>query len=312
MLCNLTNCLHLEECATDADGLPCCSDPKFVQSMKDLLEKMRRNSIKLGFYHNARYGRYRSALFYLFRLPSLILSGINGFCAIGLQKFISQTTISLTNAVISFVCGIITSVEISLNLQKRMESELDTYKKFYKLTVEIDKELTLFVNKDDGERTRLREFVEKKYNEYQSIVSLSNIVTSECMLGEDEFERVYRNDKHKNRKILHKIRNDTYQIMPNYNEKSSTQPQQNQDNIEMVIRDEEAQEPEVRSPSPPSQDFRSSLRSLGAIVPFQRSNQRISRQISFEAPQKNCCLQDIIGQISLPECMQTPEDDDLD
>ena len=201
---------------TDKDGLPCCSDPKFVEKMKELLNKMRRNAIKLGFYHNSRYGKYRSALFYIFRLPSLILSGINGFFAIGLQKYISQTTISVTNAVICFVCGIITSVEISLNLQKRMESELDTYKKFYKLTVEIDKELTLFVNKDNTERTRLREFVEKKYNEYQSIVSLSNIVTSECMLSEDEFSVIFEKDDCKNRNVLHKIRNDTYQIMPNY------------------------------------------------------------------------------------------------
>ena len=205
MFCDVKKYTCLEDCLTDKDGLPCCSDPKFVEKMKELLEKMRRNSIKLGFYHNSRYGKYRSALFYIFRLPSLILSGINGFFAIGLQKYISQNTISVTNAVICFVCGIITSVEISLNLQKRMESELDTYKKFYKLTVEIDKEMTLFVNKDDTERARLREFVEKKYNEYQSIVSLSNIVTSECMLSEDEFERLFKDDEYHNRKILHKI-----------------------------------------------------------------------------------------------------------
>lgn len=267
MLCDLTKCLHIEECFADNDGLPCCNDPKFVEKMKDLLNKMRRNSIKLGFYHNARYGKYRSALFYLFRLPSLILSGINGFFAIGLQKFISQTTISLTNAVLSFVCGIITSVEISLNLQKRMESELDTYKKFYKLTVEIDKELTLFVNKDDTERTRLREFVEKKYNEYQSIVSLSNIVTSECMLSEDEFEAIYQGDDNKNKKILHKIRNDTYQLMPNYFNDDSKKTDDNNEMKETTIPcDEESQESKLKT----------------SIVPFQRSkSEKLTREESI-------------------------------
>ena len=39
-------------------------------------------------------------------------------------------------------------IEISLNLQKRMESELDSYKKLYRITVEIDKELNDTVLKE--------------------------------------------------------------------------------------------------------------------------------------------------------------------
>lgn len=275
MFCDIKKYTCLEDCLTDKDGLPCCSDPKFVEKMKELLEKMRRNSIKLGFYHNSRYGKYRSALFYIFRLPSLILSGINGFFAIGLQKYISQNTISVTNAVICFVCGIITSVEISLNLQKRMESELDTYKKFYKLTVEINKEMTLFVNKDDTERARLREFVEKKYNEYQSIVSLSNIVTSECMLSEDEFERVFHEDEYRNRKILHKIRNDTYQIMPNYFNDDPKKPDDNETKETTITCDEESQETKLD------------------ILPLQRSKSKkltIEDSVSESEYETNDCV----------------------
>lgn len=269
MFCDITKYTCLEDCLTDKDGLPCCSDPKFVEKMKELLNKMRRNAIKLGFYHNSRYGKYRSALFYIFRLPSLILSGINGFFAIGLQKYISQTTISVTNAVICFVCGIITSVEISLNLQKRMESELDTYKKFYKLTVEIDKELNLFINKDDNDRARLREFVEKRYNDYQSIVSLSNIVTSECMLSEDEFSVIFEKDECKNRKVLHKIRNDTYQIMPNYfanDSNKTTKPKSPLEKDSKSPCDEESQESNLET----------------SMVPFQRSkSEKLTREESL-------------------------------
>lgn len=239
MSCTLAKCLRLECCKSDKD---CCTEGASVESMKSLLNKMRRNSIKLSYYHNARYDRYRNFLFYLFRLPILILSGINGFFAVGLEGYVFRRTVSILNAVISFVCGIITSIEISLNLQKRMESELDSYKKFYKLTVELDKELTLYVDKDDNSRARLREFTEKKYNEYQGIVSLSNIVTNETMIGEDEFEQLYVGDEDKitiyNRKVLQAIRKDVKNILPEWlwsccckKEKCPDRPQEYEDRL---------------------------------------------------------------------------------
>lgn len=229
MSCGIVKCLQLDDCFIQNTNIPpCCTENATVESLKKLLERMRRNCIKLGVYHNARYNKYRSFLFYLFRLPSLILSGVNGFFAIGLKNYTSQTTVSVINAVISFVCGIITSIEISLNLQKRMESELDTYKKFYKLTVELDKELSLFVDKDENAKQRFREFTEKKYNEYQSIVSLSNIVTSETMIAEDEFEKICKGNsngenhderEHRrkyNKQVISNIRNDVNTIFPEY------------------------------------------------------------------------------------------------
>jgi NOL1/NOP2/fmu family ribosome biogenesis protein len=98
------------------------------------------------------------------------------------------------------LCGLITSIEISLNLQKRMEIELDTYKKMYKLTVEIDKEVNCIFDINENVKMKLLETVEKKYIEYQSIISTSNIVTSVIVLNEDEFEKVYvGNDVEKNR-----------------------------------------------------------------------------------------------------------------
>ena len=229
MSCGIVKCLQIDECCKNNTTIsPCCTENATVGSIKILLERMRRNCIKLGVYHNSRYNKYRRFLFYLFRLPSLILSGVNGFFAIGLKNYTAQTTVSVINAVISFVCGIITSIEISLNLQKRMESELDTYKKFYKLTVEIDKELTLFVDIDENSRQKLREFTEKKYNDYQSIVSLSNIVTSETIIAEDEFEKICKgNSDHENseerehrrkynREVISTIRKDANNSVPDY------------------------------------------------------------------------------------------------
>lgn len=194
----------LEDCSTEFSCLKTSENSNeykiTIEKMIEILNKIKRNCVKLGFYHNVRYNRYRYFLFWFFRLPSLVLSGLNGFFAIGVQKYVSQNTISVTNASLSFLCGLITSIEISLNLQKRMEIELDTYKKMYKLTVEIDKEVNCIFDINENVKMKLLETVEKKYIEYQSIISTSNIVTSVIVLNEDEFEKVYvGNDVEKNR-----------------------------------------------------------------------------------------------------------------
>ena len=49
-------------------------------------------------------------------------------------------------------------------------------KKMYKLTVEIDKEVNCIFDINENVKTKLLETVEKKYIEYQSIISTSNIV----------------------------------------------------------------------------------------------------------------------------------------
>ena len=107
----------------------CEDEPPEVQRMKIVLNMIRKNCVKHSLYHNARYHFYRKCLVGCFRVPALILSSLNGFFAVGLQKYMVQSTISLINAILSLFCGILTGVEILLNLQKRMECEMDTYKK---------------------------------------------------------------------------------------------------------------------------------------------------------------------------------------
>ncbi len=241
--CDFFRMCNIEDfCNIKHKDLKCCPDePDPIKRMKIILEKIRRNSIKLGFYHNARYNKYRAWLFYFFRLPSLIISGVNGFLAIGLKSFTKkQDAISVTNAVMSFVCSIITSIEISLNLQKRMESELDSYKRFYKLTVEIDKELVIYDYKKDSDCSKFQDFLEKKYNEYQSIVQGSNIVTSEVIISEDEFEWVYKDDATKNKDLLCKIRNDTINIFPQFNSDKQCQSISNDCNKSKITSTEKS------------------------------------------------------------------------
>ena len=98
----------------------------------------------------------------------------------------------------------------------------------YKLTVEIDKEVNCIFDINENVKMKLLETVEKKYIEYQSIISTSNIVTSVIVLNEDEFEKVYiGNDvetnrmtltedqaENKNKMILDKIVNGSQYMFP--------------------------------------------------------------------------------------------------
>ena len=179
----------------------CEDEPPEVQRIKIVLNMIRKNCVKHSLYHNARYHFYRKCLVGCFRIPSLILSSLNGFFAVGLQKYMVQSTISLINAILSLFCGILTSIEILLNLQKRMECEMDTYKKYYKLSVEIKKELITYLHTNDRKYDKLRDFLDKKYNDYQSIVSTSYIVTNHNRMFYDEFEIIADNRSENKKKI---------------------------------------------------------------------------------------------------------------
>lgn len=185
-------------------------EPEDVKRIKRVLEMICVNCVKHSLYHNARYHFYRRCLYACFRIPSLILSSLNGFFAVGLQKYIHQHTISLTNAGLSLFCGILTGIEILLNLQKRMEAEMDTYKRYYKLNVEIQKELIIYSHKNDEKMEKIKDFLEKKYNEYQGIIASSNIVTNHNRIFRDEFE-ILSSDTTKNEYSIDKLMGKLYQ-----------------------------------------------------------------------------------------------------
>ena len=168
--------------------------------VEKLLEKMRKNCVNLSIYHNRRYHHYKNTLFVCFRIPLIFLSGINSFIAVGTQNYINQNHISLINAVVSLFCGVITSVELLWNLQKRMEAELESYKNFYKLSIEILKYLEL----DDEDRDMAGKiFLNDKYSKYESHITSGNAVNVYSTGFLDELEYITNNDKEKLLLVLH-------------------------------------------------------------------------------------------------------------
>lgn len=174
---------------------------------KAILQMIRRNSIKLHIYHNHRYHYYRKCLHYLFRIPCLVLSGTNGFFAIGLKDYMLQSTLSLLNAGISFITGIICSIEILFNFQKRMETELETYKKFYILSVKINKDILTLNKKSD-----LDKLVTDNLTLYFEASNGTNIINNQNKSFMDEFERLVLGDDCKSIDETKKIKKDLNMI----------------------------------------------------------------------------------------------------
>lgn len=143
-------------------------------SIEHILDMVRLNCVHLSEYHNYKYQIFKSRLAY-FRVPLIILSAVNAYIAIGLNAYVKQPIISTTNGVISLVCGIITSMEMFLNIQKRMENELLSHKQFYILSVQIFKIISI-----DRQKRKMdgKVFLDSKFSEYETLIQNSNALDS--------------------------------------------------------------------------------------------------------------------------------------
>lgn len=136
----------------------------------ELLDNIRINCVILSNLHKVRYFELKSTLKY-YRLPVIILNGINSIFAVGLQPYINQGTISLTNSLIALTCGIIGSIELFFGIQKRLENDMISQRDYYLLSIDIFKTLSL-------DRTNrpipAKDFLEKSYNVYTKLIESSS------------------------------------------------------------------------------------------------------------------------------------------
>ena len=142
--------------------------------MEEVLDNVRKNSLLLSEHHKQSYLYYRSYLKY-FRIPTIILSALNSVISIGLSIYVPQTIVSEITCVVSLVCGIITSIELYLNIQKYMESELMMSKDFYILSTDIFKALALD-RKNRGMDGKT--FLDNNYSTYCKLIENSNIINT--------------------------------------------------------------------------------------------------------------------------------------
>ena len=177
--------------------------PSNNHAILKLSKEIHINCVNFSIYHNRRYQYYKKIIFYVFRLPIILLSAINSFLAVGSDGYIEQSTVSVTNAVISLVCGIFTSIELFLNLQKKIESEFTTYKNYYLLSIDAYHFIQLYeFDNDADERKRqiINENFEIIYSKYKELISNSNPINFKRVGFVDALELVDQVEYYKNKK----------------------------------------------------------------------------------------------------------------
>ena len=145
----------------------------WTPDVEGILESIRTNSVILSETHKINYYKLKGYLKY-FRIPLIIFSALNSVFAVGLQPYMKQNTVSVINCIISLLCGIITSIELFLAVQKQMEAELISSKDFYLLSIDIFKTLAL-----DREHRSMKAsvYLDETYNSYCKLIESSNLTT---------------------------------------------------------------------------------------------------------------------------------------
>ena len=114
-----------------------------------------------------------------FKIPVIVLSGINSVFAVGLNAYASQSAVSIINCLLAFVCATIGSIELYLNISKKIEVSLNSFQSFYLLSIKINNTLKL----DREHRSELdgRKFLSDCLNEYEQLFS-QNLVSPENII----------------------------------------------------------------------------------------------------------------------------------
>jgi hypothetical protein len=139
-----------------------------------VLDALRRNAVTMSKHHEKRYRKYKGYAKY-FKIPLILLSGINSVASVGLQQYMEQAAISGFTCIVSLICAIITSVELYLGIQRTMENELVASKEFYLLSIDIRKVQTL---EPLHRHVNPRSYLDDKYKTYCKLIENSDLTHS--------------------------------------------------------------------------------------------------------------------------------------
>ena len=136
-------------------------------------------------YHKKRYIELQNKLKY-YKIPVIIISGINSVIAVGMSEYLPQNVISATNCILALICGIIGSIELYLKLSDNMNSEFMSGRDFYILHIDIKKTLAL---RHCNRRVAGNVYLNTIYTKYIKTVSGAQVMTGESLIH--NFEEYY-------------------------------------------------------------------------------------------------------------------------
>jgi len=140
---------------------------------EDLLERLRVNCVNLSEYHRSRFYHFKSWNKY-FRIPMLLLASINSTASVGLNQVgVEQSVVSGITCVLGMIMGMITAVEMYLDIKSSMDKEMSQSKEFYTLSTDIFRMLRLQPEERGEEGLS---FLAKKFAQYTKLKEQSDLM----------------------------------------------------------------------------------------------------------------------------------------
>jgi hypothetical protein len=143
----------------------------WTDDIENILTNVLENCSLISEHHKQEYKDLQERLKY-FKVPVIVISAMNSVFSFALLAWLSQTTTTSINCFLSLICSIISSIELYLNIAKRSDIELTSYKNYYLLSIKINAVLKL--NKENRVQDA-KTFLSEIINEYNSLFNESNV-----------------------------------------------------------------------------------------------------------------------------------------
>ena len=149
----------------------------WTNEIEVILHQICDKSYTMSNSHKQNYFEISNRLKY-FKIPVIILSGINSVVSVGLTEYLDQQTISAITCLLALLVGIIGSIELFLKLNESLQSEYNSGKEFGLLHVNIAKMLML----SRSERSISgQDYLNDVFSQYVTLIGNSNLIVSNVL-----------------------------------------------------------------------------------------------------------------------------------
>ena len=146
-------------------------DSDYTNDIETLLSYISYNSSLMSEHHKSTYHDITSKLTY-YKIPIIVISACNSVISVGLGAFVDSSIVSVITCLLSLTVGIIGSISMYFNYEKRLDSEINAYKNFYILALKINSMLKL---SRKNRTIPSHDFLTTNLNEYESLFSSSSV-----------------------------------------------------------------------------------------------------------------------------------------
>jgi hypothetical protein len=140
-----------------------------------ILDNLLENINTLQAEHKKLYIQLQAKLIW-FRIPLILLSSLNSVFSVGLSEYVDQSLVSTINCLISLICACISSVELFLNINKNMETTLQSYHGYKLLGIRISSCRKL--DREHREKNAIG-FMNECISEYKNLLEQSIVLITD-------------------------------------------------------------------------------------------------------------------------------------